>query len=90
MKTQLYAALLAASLSGCDRAPSAEETGREAGASVDNAMDDAAATFEDVKAEVKDDTKELRADANEIGNDIEEGVSKADNAIDAAARELKK
>ncbi len=74
----------------CSDNDSLENKGREAGAAADNAID---RVENQVDAE-RDDFENRTAKANEqaqgIKQDVKDGLSKADKAVDAAAAELKK
>jgi hypothetical protein len=81
---------LIALATACSDGDSLENKGREAGAAADNAISRAGNEVNAERDEFTNGAEQVREKAHNVKEDVKEGLSKAENAVDAAAAELKK
>jgi hypothetical protein len=74
----------------CSDNDSLENKGREAGAAADNAIDRMENRVDAERDQFENRAASVSDKAQGVKQDVKEGLSKADNAVDAAAEELKK
>jgi hypothetical protein len=77
-------------ITACTNNDSLENKGQEAGAAVDNAMERISNRVEAERDDFDSEKANVSDMARDVKQDVKEGWSKADNAVDAAAAELKK
>jgi hypothetical protein len=81
---------LFALIAACSDNDSLENKGREAGAAADNAIERVENRVDVERDELENRAANVGDKARGVKQDVKEGLSKADNAVDAAAAELKK
>jgi sensor domain CHASE-containing protein len=81
---------LIALIAACSNNDSLENKGREAGAAADNAIERVENRVDAERDEFENRAANVSEKARAVKQDIKEGLSKADNAADAAAAELRK
>jgi sensor domain CHASE-containing protein len=81
---------LIALIAACSNNDSLENKGREAGAAADNAIERVENRVDAEREEFENRAANVSEKARAVKQDIKEGLSKADNAADAAAAELRK
>jgi sensor domain CHASE-containing protein len=74
----------------CSDNDSLENKGREAGAAADNAIDRVENRVDAERDQFENRVDNVNVKAQGVKEDVKEGLSRADNAVDAAAAELKK
>jgi hypothetical protein len=90
MRIFITALSLIALLSACSDNENLENTGREAGAAADQAIERVGNKVDDGRADIHNSAAQVREKTREVKENIRAELSKADNAVDAAADELKK
>ena len=90
MRKLLIVLPLIALISACSDNDSLENTGREAGAAADQAIERVGNEVDGDRADLQNSAEKIRDKARDVKEDVKKGLSKADNAVDAAADELKK
>jgi hypothetical protein len=81
---------LLALVSACSDNGSLENKGQQAGAAADNAIERVGAEIEASQKELENRAADVGEKVSDVKQDVKQGVSKAENAVDAAAAELKK
>jgi hypothetical protein len=81
---------LFALIAACSDNESLENKGRDAGAAADNAIDRMGNRVDAERDELENRAANVGDKARGVKQDVKESLSKADNAVDAAAAELKK
>lgn len=77
-------------IAACSDNDSLENKGRDAGAAADNAIDRMENQVDAERAAIENSAANVSEKARDVKQDVKEDLSKADNAIDAAAAELRK
>jgi hypothetical protein len=90
MREFLIIVPLMASIAGCSTSDSLENKGQRAGAAADNAIERVDHEMDATQNEINNGAAKFNDKARGVKQEIKEGISKADNAVDAAAEELKK
>jgi hypothetical protein len=90
MRKILFALPLITLIAACSDNDSLENKGQQAGAAADKAIDRVENRVDAERDELENSASAVREKAREMKQDVKEGLSKADNAVDAAADELKK
>ncbi len=90
MRIFLITLPLIALVSACSESDSLENTGREAGAAADRALERVGNEVMEERADFQNSASAARENARGVKEDVKAGLKKADNAVDAAAEELKK
>ena len=81
---------LIAMIAGCSDRDNLENKGREAGAAADHAIERVGDGVDAAKVQMDNGAANVADKAHDVKQDIKHGLNKADNAVDAAAAELKK
>ncbi len=81
---------LIALIAACSNDDSLENQGQQAGAAADNAMERVGNQVDAVQDRLSNSADNVSDKARGVKQNIKDGFSKADNAVDAAAAELKK
>jgi sensor domain CHASE-containing protein len=90
MRVILIILPLIALIGACSNNDSLENQGQQAGAAADNAVERMDNRVNAERDDIESRAANVSDKARGVKQDINEGLSKADNAIDAAAAELKK
>jgi sensor domain CHASE-containing protein len=90
MRVILIILPLIALIGACSNNDSLENQGQQAGAAADNAVERMDNRVNAERNDIESRAANVSDKARGVKQDINEGLSKADNAIDAAAAELKK
>jgi hypothetical protein len=90
MRKLLIVLPLIALIGACTDKGSLENQGSEAGAAADNAIERAGNEVDAAKDRLDNSAADLNDKARGVKKDIKAGLSKAENAVNAAAAELKK
>jgi hypothetical protein len=81
---------LIAAIAACSSSDSLENKGQQAGAAADNAIERVDNEMDAAQDRIGNSAAKANAKAHNIKQDINAGLRKANNAVDAAAAELKK
>lgn len=90
MRKSLTIIPLIALISACSAEDNFEKQGQETGAAADQAIERADEQIEAAQDKVEAEAGKVSDNAQEMKQDIEQDLKKADNAVDAAAAELRK
>jgi hypothetical protein len=90
MRKLLIVLPLIALIAACSDNDSLENKGRAAGAAADNAIERVGNQVDAERDDLENRAANVGDKARGVKQDIKEGISKADNAVDAATAELKK
>jgi hypothetical protein len=90
MRKLLIVLPLIALMGACSDSDSLENKGQQAGAAADNAIDRMGNRMDAERDQFENRAANVNDKARGVKQDVKEGLSKAENAVDAAAAELKK